>query len=42
MTPKELYRAPECYDVSAILKELICSSPVEGGLEGTTEEEWVY
>lgn len=38
---RKRYQVPECeYDV-AILKEMFCSSPVDGGLEGVGEEDWV-
>lgn len=35
-----LYQAPDCEYDGALLNDLICQSPVEGGLEGTGEEDW--
>ena len=35
------YQAPECEFDEALLKELLCQSPVDGGLEGTEDEDWV-
>lgn len=34
------YFAPECC-VVAFNTELFCSSPEDGGLEGTGDEDWV-
>lgn len=35
------YQAPAGYIFFTLPEELICSSPVDGGLEGTKDEDWV-
>ena len=37
---KKEYKCPDCCEQPAWLGELLCESPVNGGLEGTDEEEW--
>lgn len=34
------YIAPECEYEGAFIEDLFCASPVDGGLEGTSEEDW--
>ncbi len=42
MIDKRLYLRPECdFEPNYGLSVLVCQSPVEGGLEGTTDEDWV-
>ena len=37
-----MYIQPECdLELDFCLYELVCQSPVDGGLEGTGEEDWV-
>lgn len=40
MIIKRLYLHPECEVEIASLVDLLCQSPVEGGLEGTSDEDW--
>ncbi len=35
------YSAPECELVASLWADLLCTSPGDGGVEGTGEEEWV-
>ena len=37
----QFYSNPECEYQEAFFDELLCSSPVDGGVEGTDEEEWI-
>lgn len=37
---RSLYKAPDCEYDGAFFKELLCQSPVDGGLEGTGDEDW--
>ena len=39
---KKEYKCPDCCEQPALLNELLCESPVNGGLEGTEEEEWIF
>ncbi len=38
---KKIYSNPECDIVILNLSDILCTSPVEGGLEGTSDEDWV-
>lgn len=38
---ERLYLPPECEAEIMTPVELICTSPTEGGLEGTSDEDWV-
>ena len=36
------YIQPECdFESDKVVLELVCQSPVDGGLEGTKDEDWV-
>jgi hypothetical protein len=41
MIKRKYYLSPECEIEEAFLIGLICTSPTEGGVEGTEEEDWV-
>ena len=36
-----IYTAPECECEESFQVECICTSPQDGGLESTVEEEWL-
>lgn len=36
----EFYVKPECDNADAFYVDLICDSPLDGGVEGTGEEDW--
>lgn len=38
---KKQYLSPKFVVYISYLEELLCTSPVEGGIEGTTDEDWV-
>lgn len=40
MIIKNLYLQPECEIEITLPVDLLCQSPVDGGLEGTSDEDW--
>lgn len=40
MIIKRLYLQPECEIEITSLVDLLCQSPVDGGLEGSSDEDW--
>ena len=36
-----LYQPPKCEFEDSFAEYMICTSPVEGGVEGTGEEDWI-
>jgi hypothetical protein len=41
MIKRKHYLSPECDIENAFFMDLICTSPIDGGAEGTDEENWL-
>jgi len=42
MKNKSFYIEPVSEELLALISEIICTSPGEGAIEGTEDEDWVF